>query len=313
MKQRSLLTLMLIAVLFFAFIGLSTAQASNDNDEPKTIQIRMQQLVFIPSEVEINVGDTVVWRNLQTDPQRVFTLVSEDGLWESTSVTYRRTMTYTFNETGTYDFYVREFPARMSGTITVNPRYNEPTARFTASPSEGEVPLEVTFSDESEYAFEHYWEFGDGETSDEREPTHIYNEPGTYDVILTVANDVGEDKTARPIIVRALPENPKAKFTANPSEGEVPLEVTFSDESENAFEYYWEFGDGATSDEREPTHIYNEPGTYDVTLTVTNDVGEDTFIQSITVIDPEDTIPGFGAALLIISIIIATYLVTRKD
>lgn len=87
--------------------------------DPESVLIRLQNYALLPSEVEINKGDTVVWQNFQNDPKRPFTLVSEDRLWENTTIVYRQTFKYTFNETGTYNFSVRPFSQRMSGTITV--------------------------------------------------------------------------------------------------------------------------------------------------------------------------------------------------
>lgn len=86
--------------------------------DPKTHSIRLEYYQARPSTLEINRGDTVVWRNSQ-DPKRLFTLVSEDGLWESTNLVYGRTLVYTFNESGTYNFSVTG-QLRMSGSIVVN-------------------------------------------------------------------------------------------------------------------------------------------------------------------------------------------------
>ena len=86
--------------------------------DPQTYAIRLEHYQARPSTLEINRSDTVVWRNSQ-DPKRLFTLVSEDGLWEETNLIYGRTLVYTFNESGTYNFSVIGQP-RMSGSILVN-------------------------------------------------------------------------------------------------------------------------------------------------------------------------------------------------
>ena len=86
--------------------------------DPKTHSIRLEYYQARPSTLEINRGDTVVWRNSQ-DPKRLFTLISEDGLWEDAGLTYGRTLVYTFNKSGTYNFSVPG-QLRMSGSITVN-------------------------------------------------------------------------------------------------------------------------------------------------------------------------------------------------
>ncbi len=86
--------------------------------DPQTYSIRLEYYQARPSTLEINRGDTVVWRNSQ-DPKRLLEIVSEDGLWENTNLVYGRTFIYTFNESGTYNFSVIGQP-RMSGSIVVN-------------------------------------------------------------------------------------------------------------------------------------------------------------------------------------------------
>ncbi|HJH31083.1 MAG TPA: hypothetical protein C5S50_02600 [Methanosarcinaceae archaeon] len=87
--------------------------------EPKIYTNFMEHYrVSLPSQFEINKGDTVVWRNRQ-DPKRLLTLVSEDGLWEDKNLVYGRTLVYTFNESGTYNYSVIG-QSRMSGSLIVN-------------------------------------------------------------------------------------------------------------------------------------------------------------------------------------------------
>lgn len=88
--------------------------------DPQTYTIRMEHFLVRPVTLEINKSDTVVWRNSQQNPARIFTLVSEDGLWENTNLVYGRTLIYTFNESGTYNYSVLGQEARMSGSIVVN-------------------------------------------------------------------------------------------------------------------------------------------------------------------------------------------------
>ncbi|EKF87111.1 PKD domain-containing protein [Methanobacterium formicicum DSM 3637] len=75
--------------------------------------------------------------------------------------------------------------------------------------------------------------------------------------------------------VNGVSSTPEADFTANPTKGTVPLTVEFNDQSTgtNPLTYAWDFGDGSTSAEQNPTHTYTTPGTYTVKLTVTNAVG----------------------------------------
>jgi plastocyanin len=68
--------------------------------------IRLANFKASPSSLEIKKGETVAWMNLQENPNRSFTLVSQEGLFEKTNLVYKRSFTYTFNETGNYNFTV---------------------------------------------------------------------------------------------------------------------------------------------------------------------------------------------------------------
>jgi len=79
---------------------------------------------------------------------------------------------------------------------------------------------------------------------------------------------------------------PVANFTADVTTGDAPLTVQFTDASTGAESWSWDFGDGATSTDRNTTHSYQSAGTYTVTLTVENSAGSDSATATITVIEP---------------------------
>jgi len=83
--------------------------------EPGTYLVRLKEYVFMPSELKINTGDLVVWRNYQHD---LLILTSEEGLFTNQRLGYGNTFDYTFNETGNYSFNVEGYP-EMHMTITV--------------------------------------------------------------------------------------------------------------------------------------------------------------------------------------------------
>jgi PKD repeat protein len=164
-----------------------------------------------------------------------------------------------------------------------------PAADFTADQRVGTAPLTVHFTDLSTGNPTSWaWNFGDGTSSTEQNPTHVYQLEGTYDVSLTVTNSYGSDTETKTgttdtcisgvsgyiVVGRA----PTADFTANPASGSPPLAVAFTDKSTGAtpMAHQWSFGDGGTSTDTNPTHTYAADGTYDVTLTVTNPFGTDT-------------------------------------
>jgi PKD repeat protein len=165
-------------------------------------------------------------------------------------------------------------------------------ADFSGTPTGGYVPLTVQFTDLSTgFHDEWSWDFGDGGTSSVSNPVHIYHNPGTYTVMLTI-RDSGAGLSATNtrqgyITVSALPPAPVAAFTANQTSGNAPLAVHFTDLSTGTpFEWGWSFGDAGTSALQNPVHVYTAPGTYTVSLTIRGISGTDseTKMKYITVI-----------------------------
>jgi PKD repeat protein len=122
------------------------------------------------------------------------------------------------------------------------------------------------------------WNFGDGSTSSERNPSHSYAAEGRYDVLLMVTDDDGAaDTKTHPAEPTAPPtpsnEPPHADFDVHCDH----LVCTFQDKSQDddgtIVSRQWDFGDGSGSAEQNPTHTYSEQGRYNVHLTVTDDDG----------------------------------------
>ena len=159
-----------------------------------------------------------------------------------------------------------------------------PVADFTATPTSGTAPLTVTFTDQSTNTPTSWqWDFGDGSTSTQQNPAYKYNNAGTYNVSLTATNNVGSDTKTQNnyITVASGGTAPVADFTATPTSGTAPLTVNFTDQSTNTpTSWQWDFGDGGTSTQQNPSHTYNNAGTYNITLSVSNNYGNDTKTQN---------------------------------
>lgn len=92
--------------------------------------------------------------------------------------------------------------------ITVNP-CTPPTAEFVGSPTSGDYPLNVTFTNQSTGATSYSWTFGDGGTSTAANPSHTYTAAGTYTVSLTATNSCGSDvETKTDYITVTAPSGP---------------------------------------------------------------------------------------------------------
>ena len=156
-------------------------------------------------------------------------------------------------------------------------------AAFTADARSGSKPLQVTFTDLSTGNPSAWlWEFGDGTNSIEKNPTHLYERAGSFDVTLTVSNEISENQITefKYIIVMGDVPPPAAMFEARPLAGSVPLQVSFTDISIGPpTSWVWEFGDGSISTEKNPTHTYAAPGQYSVTLWIENEGGSNSITR----------------------------------
>jgi len=149
-------------------------------------------------------------------------------------------------------------------------------ADFTGSPLSGCLPLTVQFEDISTGTItSRRWDFGDGDTSTRTNPIHTYNKPGIYSVTLSVHGEEISDSKTRSSYITVL-DQVKAGFSLSPASGLAPLEIVFSDSSTgNIQNYLWDFGDGQTSPDPSPSHLYTDPSTYRVCLTVSGECTTD--------------------------------------
>lgn len=86
-----------------------------DNNNPTTHYINIQGYAFSPSSITINVGDTIVWTNYDSASH---TVTSNDGTFDSGSITNGNTFSFTFTSAGTFDYYCAPHPG-MTGSVTV--------------------------------------------------------------------------------------------------------------------------------------------------------------------------------------------------
>ncbi|OQY29105.1 MAG: hypothetical protein B6243_11495, partial [Anaerolineaceae bacterium 4572_5.2] len=141
---------------------------------------------------------------------------------------------------------------------------------FTASPLAGSAPLTVTFTDVSTGDITSWqWDFGDGSSSATQNPDHAYAAAGSYTVTLTVNGPNGSDAEVKTGYIQVSDDPVIANFTANPTSGEAPLDVQFTDVSSGDLSVWqWSFGDGESSALQHPSHTYQASGVYTVSLLV---------------------------------------------
>jgi PKD repeat protein len=176
-------------------------------------------------------------------------------------------------------------------------------AKFKAEPTSGGRPLRVQFIDESTGNITSWlWDFGDGTTSNQQNPLHTYTDTCHYTVSLTVTSSKGSDTETKENYINAfVADTPVANFEGQPTDGEAPLSVQFTDlstcrgyagycweegssSSTSLFSmdvtslggitrWSWDFGDGEQSTKQNPVHTYKNSGTYTVNLRATGPGG----------------------------------------
>lgn len=152
--------------------------------------------------------------------------------------------------------------------VTITPPL--PTAGFLGQ-GEGCAPLQVSFTNTSLQGLSYHWSFGDGGTSTADNPTYSYNVPGTYSVTLTAFGIGGAVNTFTKVDSVVVRPRANAFFVLQPTSVVVPTQPVFTyNLSADADQFTWDFGDGTISNALNPTHYYQQAGTFDVTLIANN-------------------------------------------
>lgn len=171
-----------------------------------------------------------------------------------------------------------------------------PTVDFTGQPTEGCAPVTVQFLETTQDTSitQWFWNFGDGQTSNQQAPTHTYNTSGTYTVSLTTSNQYNCSKTmTKTNYINVWPQpiadvyaTPEFAYISNPT-------IQFFSNTESQY-WLWLFGDGQQSTSPPPvTHTYPQTeNQYTVTLIAFNEHGcSDTITMSVYILDNELQFP----------------------
>lgn len=188
---------------------------------------------------------------------------------------------YAIDSVGCYSAYT--YPQ----AITTSP---SPNAHFIKSDSIGCNPVVVNFDELNTTADSLIWLMGDGTILYGSKPSYTYSTAGTYFITL-IAKNIGGciDSISDPVPVIVL-EKPQSNFNPDINEGCMPVVVNFTNSSINTINptFYWDFGNGDTSSQQNPTYTYTTSGVYSPSLVVSNQGGCSdtiTFVDLITVFD----------------------------
>ena len=171
---------------------------------------------------------------------------------------------HVYNTWGVYAIEMEWSTPHCLGSISKQIEIRPPKPELSFSPdTSGCPPLLVSFKNNTLYAESYQWDFDDGSYSDETNPSHSFWESKAYHVKLVATGLSGKDSTEQIVSVY---DRPLLAFESDRTETSSPSEISFENNSINALRYLWDFGDGHTSEEESPTHLFTNAGTYTITL-----------------------------------------------
>lgn len=177
--------------------------------------------------------------------------------------------------------------------------YDEPSApqivRVSTVIKNCEAPYPVSFKPQINNLLGNMvysWDFGDGNTSSDIAPVHIYQNPGDYTITLIVSNELGSDTsvlTLPELANASIPVVASFNFSHFNDNIFAPNKVQMKNNSQGANQFHWNFGDGQQSTDEEPFHVFNSAGTYNVKLrgTCTNGTEHEVSQQVLITSPPE--------------------------
>jgi len=150
-----------------------------------------------------------------------------------------------------------------------------PIASYSYAVTGQYAPLPVSFTNTSQNSVSWLWNFGDGGTSNEKSPSHTFAAAGQYTITLEATNGAGAKNTTSQnlTVVKKQVPMPIVGFSFSGDLTFAPCNATFTNTTQNAVSYSWDFGDGKTSTAKTPTHLYSTGGTFNVVLTAMNSDG----------------------------------------
>src|SRR5208337_597240 len=214
---------------------------------------------------------TVMFTDSSTDQPVAWNWNFGDG-----ATTSLQNPVHTYRTSGIYTVRLDATNALGSCGHTSSVSVSSLAASFTQNQTTGLVPLTVLFSDTStDQPVEWNWNFGDGGTSTLQNPVHTYLAAGTYTINFSAFNGYDGWMSAQAVKITVW-SLPTASFTATPVTGTPGSSIIFNDQSSgfpSPASWYWDFGDGYTSTQQNPSHQYVNIGSYNVSHSATSAQG----------------------------------------
>jgi PKD repeat protein len=295
-------------------IQITPIGSNFDNTNPRFASIRLVPPGVIPAPVSPfvpsfpvgspSIGDNVIFTATVTDPAHgnadvTNQIASFQWSFGDGGTASGQSVTHVFTRVGTFPvtLTITDSLGRtnfVTQSITVG-QGQLPTATFVVSPAAPVVNQTINFNASGSTAApghvitDYAWTFGDGTSAGGAIVTHSYSQAGTFTVTLQVTDEVGRKSSLISQTITVTNGNPVAQITVSPPTGPVTTTFSFIGSQSTAapgrtiVRYDWNFGDSASGSGATTSHRYLLPGTYTVTLTVTDDQGKQG-IATVTVV-----------------------------
>lgn len=232
---------------------------------------------------------TVVFNNNATDASTY-----QWDFGDSTAGSNESSPTHVYTNFGNYT--VSLTASNVSGCISTATKsafikIQKPTITFNNLPDQGCVPHTIAPTStvtSVDSVVSYRWDFGDGNTSTQKEPIYTYNAVGKYTVTLTVTTAAGCTETYALFDAVKVGTKPTANFNLDRDITCARDAIQFTDQSSgDANEWNWDFGDGSSSNAENPRHEFNDIGSLNVKLTVFNNGCKgDSVVKRVTIKAP---------------------------
>ncbi|MFP4468957.1 MAG: PKD domain-containing protein, partial [Bacteroidales bacterium] len=282
---------------------LLTLEASNEQcgsvSDHISLQMRRDPLAFMMVDQPACSGGEVEFTDLSLGKEGyITTWIWDFGDGNTKTVVFpeNRHVSHVYEEADrNYEVELTVITSHGCSSSITREIYVAPSPRANFTFSEGHAGSVIRFTDLSQRNANisdpggdiagYFWDFGDPDSgssnhSQSQHPAHVFEQPGVYTVQLEVTNHYGcTDLISKDIYI---PEAPRLSISVLEACFGEPYEF-IADMDVEADSYYWDFGDGSTSFEPQPEHIYSMPGTYEVNLMVRTDDGSELHAEPVTV------------------------------
>ena len=265
----------------FYTVTLISSNSSGSKQASKTINVASVSMLsssFNYSPALPSVGQTVQFTDISSGTPTSWQWDFGDG---STSTSQNPNHMYTTVGSKTVILTVTNSSGSNNTTkmVTVTAAL---TASFSYSPASPAAGQSVQFTDTSAGTPTSWlWNFGDGASSTSQNPSRSYSTAGPKTVSLTVTNAFGSNSTTKTVTVGGALAASFIYSPGSPAPGQM---LQFTDTSTGSpTSWRWDFNDGSTSSDRNPSHVFSDSGNYNVTLVASNAYGSDSISENMVV------------------------------